>query len=333
MSETSTLIGYQGRTIPREALDLVPTPPATATHRPIPHHEVVQALIETLGFRHIGVVQDEYAVSPWTYLGRRDLHSSLVYITVTQELLHRASERFRAFGVHVVTGSGGPHENDQLSAWIMSRKIAAQPLPHGTAGLPLFTASLDSLRIESRSPPGSVPRFSASRASALPNDLLTTWSWKSFLPCSGSQIKTASSASGITSCWHFFTTPGPESRKLFGSVGATFDWIPRHRCACMGKDAKSAYARCGRRPRSSGRLLPAQWRRAGGTNLPQPVRSTVASSGRAIPPQKIRAERAQKVPRLSDKRISPHTFRHTATVHLLAFGVDAAELRADAAAG
>ena len=64
MSETSTLIGYQGGTIPREALALVPTPPSTATHRPIPHHEVVQALIETLGFRHIGVVQDEYAVSP-----------------------------------------------------------------------------------------------------------------------------------------------------------------------------------------------------------------------------------------------------------------------------
>ena len=64
MSETSTLIGYQGGTIPREALALVPTPPSTATHQPIPHHEVVQALIETLGFRHIGVVQDEYAVSP-----------------------------------------------------------------------------------------------------------------------------------------------------------------------------------------------------------------------------------------------------------------------------
>ena len=63
MSETSTLIGYEGRTIPREALALVPTPPATATHRPIPHQEVVQALVETLGFRHIGVVKDEYAVS------------------------------------------------------------------------------------------------------------------------------------------------------------------------------------------------------------------------------------------------------------------------------
>src|SRR6516164_2590875 len=64
MSETSTLIGYQGKTIDREALALVPTPLATYTHRPIPHHEIVTALVETLGFRHIGVVRDEYAVSP-----------------------------------------------------------------------------------------------------------------------------------------------------------------------------------------------------------------------------------------------------------------------------
>ena len=64
MSETSTLIGYQGRTIDRATLALVPTPSATDTHRPIPHHEVVAALVETLGFRHIGVVHDEYAVSP-----------------------------------------------------------------------------------------------------------------------------------------------------------------------------------------------------------------------------------------------------------------------------
>ena len=64
MSETSTLIGYSGRTIGREELALVPTPAATETHRPVPHHEIVQALVETLGFRHIGVVHDEYAVSP-----------------------------------------------------------------------------------------------------------------------------------------------------------------------------------------------------------------------------------------------------------------------------
>ena len=44
MSETSTLIGYGGRTIGREELTLVPTPAATETHRPVPHHEIVQAL-------------------------------------------------------------------------------------------------------------------------------------------------------------------------------------------------------------------------------------------------------------------------------------------------
>src|SRR6202140_2527328 len=63
MSEAlSTLLSYGGK-LTREQLCLVPTPPATATHRPVPHAEVVQSLIETLGFRHIGVVKDEYAVS------------------------------------------------------------------------------------------------------------------------------------------------------------------------------------------------------------------------------------------------------------------------------
>ncbi len=35
----------------------------TLTHHPVPHFEIVQALVETLGFRNIGVVRDEYAVS------------------------------------------------------------------------------------------------------------------------------------------------------------------------------------------------------------------------------------------------------------------------------
>jgi len=61
MSE-STLISYGGK-LSREQLALMPTPPGTTTHRPIPHGEVIAALIETMGFRHIGVVKDEYAVS------------------------------------------------------------------------------------------------------------------------------------------------------------------------------------------------------------------------------------------------------------------------------
>lgn len=59
---TSTLISY-GKKISRDELTLIPTPEATRTHQPVPHHNIVQALIETLSFRHIGVLKDEYAVS------------------------------------------------------------------------------------------------------------------------------------------------------------------------------------------------------------------------------------------------------------------------------
>lgn len=61
MSE-ATLLSYDGK-LSREQLALVPTPSGTTTHRPIPHVEVVNALVETLGFRHIAVHRDEYAVS------------------------------------------------------------------------------------------------------------------------------------------------------------------------------------------------------------------------------------------------------------------------------
>jgi hypothetical protein len=63
MSETSTLIGYQGGTISRLELALIQTPAGISTHVPVPHYEIVQALVETLGFRHIRVTADEYAVS------------------------------------------------------------------------------------------------------------------------------------------------------------------------------------------------------------------------------------------------------------------------------
>jgi hypothetical protein len=48
----------------RQDLLLLPTPEATETHKPIPHAALVGALVETLGFRRLGVVQDQYAVSP-----------------------------------------------------------------------------------------------------------------------------------------------------------------------------------------------------------------------------------------------------------------------------
>ena len=62
MSETSTLISYSGK-ISRAELAQIPAPPATPTHIPIPHIEVVQTLVETLSLRHIGVLGEELAVS------------------------------------------------------------------------------------------------------------------------------------------------------------------------------------------------------------------------------------------------------------------------------
>jgi integrase/recombinase XerD len=42
-----------------------------------------------------------------TYLGHRDIHSTLVYITVTQDLLQQASDRFRSFGAHCLQVAEG----------------------------------------------------------------------------------------------------------------------------------------------------------------------------------------------------------------------------------
>jgi len=61
MSE-STLIASTEK-LTRQQLAAVVTPLGTATHRPVPHAEIIEALVETLSFRHIGVISEEYAVS------------------------------------------------------------------------------------------------------------------------------------------------------------------------------------------------------------------------------------------------------------------------------
>src|ERR1044071_8079538 len=61
----SVLIAHCGASkVDREFLKTLPLPEATRTHQPIPHIEIVEALIEALSFRHINVVRDEYAVTP-----------------------------------------------------------------------------------------------------------------------------------------------------------------------------------------------------------------------------------------------------------------------------
>src|SRR5215468_8820249 len=64
MSE-ATLIAHCGTTkVSRDELKMVPAPEGTRTFKPIRHAEVVDALVEAFSFRYIGVVRDEYAVSP-----------------------------------------------------------------------------------------------------------------------------------------------------------------------------------------------------------------------------------------------------------------------------
>ena len=48
-------------------------------------------------------------ISPYlaTYLGHKDINSTLVYLTITQELLQQASERFRVQGAQILRGSTG----------------------------------------------------------------------------------------------------------------------------------------------------------------------------------------------------------------------------------
>src|SRR5438128_7484710 len=62
--DQSQLLAHCGTNkITREQLQIVPTPAGTATHHPLAHHTIVEALLEALAFRHISVMRDEYAVS------------------------------------------------------------------------------------------------------------------------------------------------------------------------------------------------------------------------------------------------------------------------------
>ncbi len=63
MDQSQLLAHCGSNKINREQLQIVPTPEGTATHHPLAHHTIVEALLEALAFRHISVVRDEYAVS------------------------------------------------------------------------------------------------------------------------------------------------------------------------------------------------------------------------------------------------------------------------------
>lgn len=68
------------------------------------HSFVVHRILE---WYRAGINPQEKLPFLATYLGHRDIHSTLVYITVTQDLLEQANQRFRRFGAHCLAVSEG----------------------------------------------------------------------------------------------------------------------------------------------------------------------------------------------------------------------------------
>jgi integrase/recombinase XerD len=68
------------------------------------HSFVVNRILE---WYRGGINQQDKLPFLATYLGHRDIHSTLVYITVTQDLLQQANGRFRAFGAHCLQVAEG----------------------------------------------------------------------------------------------------------------------------------------------------------------------------------------------------------------------------------
>lgn len=59
------LLTHRGaQLIGRQDLLALVTPEATATHKPVPHAQIVEGLVQSLDYRRLSVVRDEYAVSP-----------------------------------------------------------------------------------------------------------------------------------------------------------------------------------------------------------------------------------------------------------------------------
>jgi hypothetical protein len=132
MSETSTLISCTGK-ITRGELAQVPTPSSTATHVPIPHAAVVEALVDTLSHRQISVVEEEFAVSKdgMEMFGVLDLETSFEGCRFAIGIRNANNKRFRlactvglrVFVCHNLCFRGGlqPRPREALEAFLARR--------------------------------------------------------------------------------------------------------------------------------------------------------------------------------------------------------------------
>ena len=75
-----TLLHSRSNLVGRQDLLGLPVPEATRTHVPIAHADVVAALVQSLGYRNIEVVKDEYALTPDAMRGRAMAVYSMMFM-------------------------------------------------------------------------------------------------------------------------------------------------------------------------------------------------------------------------------------------------------------
>ena len=64
LPEANLLVHAGAHRVTRGALSLLDVPPATDTFQPVPHDRLIDEIEQSLAFRHISIVRDDYALSP-----------------------------------------------------------------------------------------------------------------------------------------------------------------------------------------------------------------------------------------------------------------------------
>ena len=154
MPETTLIAGTDtsGR-LTRADLALVPAPHSTATHQVIPHIDIVQALEEQLGFRHIAIASEEYAVTKdgKNFFGVMTLDQGIDGAQFALGVRNSHSKQFR-LSIVVGVRLWGAHHNltpttaarRMLRSWLLRT-----PIENRQPGMPVSRSSTPNIFIPS----------------------------------------------------------------------------------------------------------------------------------------------------------------------------------------
>ena len=200
-------------------------------------------------------------------------------------------------------------------------------LPRATvAWRPCAVSSPLSLTVSPWPPPSVRPCCAFPRNGA-PAARSATWMWRRWRPSWPSRIARPSRGSGITPSWHSCTTRGPGLRGAGYLVRRPSASRRRRTFASWARARRNVSVRCGLKQPSAGGAPPPTAPVAPGTALCQPVWRPAGRRGGPLQAPALCPGGRTEVPSLATKRVTPHVFRHTTAVHLVAAGVDVTVIR------